>query len=80
MSIELLIMEMSEKGTSAIESTQSINKEMLCPWSNDVDHISEEVLNSLDGQNMQTPFNIGLQRAYISHSSLFPVRAYYCGD
>jgi hypothetical protein len=57
MSIALLITEISEKGASAVDFTHSINKEMLCPWSNDINHISEVSLNSLDRQKMQTPFN-----------------------
>lgn len=33
-----------------IDSTQCINKAILCPRNNDVDHISEEDRNKLHGQ------------------------------
>jgi hypothetical protein len=39
---------MSEKSISVIDSTYYINKVILCSGSNG---ISEEVLNSLDGEN-----------------------------
>jgi hypothetical protein len=41
---------MSENNATVIDCTYCINKEMLCSGSNDVNHVSEEVLNSLDGQ------------------------------
>jgi hypothetical protein len=36
--------------TCVIDSTLHINKTILCSGSNYIDHISEEFLNSLDGQ------------------------------
>jgi hypothetical protein len=41
---------MSEKGWSVIDSTRCINKAILCSWSSDVNHIGEQVVNSVDGQ------------------------------
>jgi hypothetical protein len=47
--IASLIKGMSGKSTSVIGSTHCIKKAILCSGNNDVDNISEEVLNSLDG-------------------------------
>lgn len=41
-------MEMSGKSTSVADSTHFINIGILCLWSNDGDHLGEDVLNSLD--------------------------------
>jgi hypothetical protein len=45
--IASLVKEMLGKGTSVIDSAHYSNKAILCPRSNDVGNISEEVLNSL---------------------------------
>jgi hypothetical protein len=49
MCIALLIKQMSGKSTSVIDPTHCINKALLCLGSN-VNHSSEKVLNSLEGQ------------------------------
>jgi hypothetical protein len=41
---------MSRESTSITDSTFCINKAMLCPGNADDDHVSEEVLNGLQGQ------------------------------
>jgi hypothetical protein len=48
--IASLIKEISGKNASAIDITHYNNKAILYSGNNDIDHISEEVLNSLDGQ------------------------------
>jgi hypothetical protein len=40
---------MPGKRLSIIDSTDSINKAVICPRSDDVNYISEEAVNSLDG-------------------------------
>jgi hypothetical protein len=51
MSAALLIKETSGESLSVItDSTHHINKAVLFPRSNYVHHTSEEVINSLDGQ------------------------------
>jgi hypothetical protein len=40
---------MPGKSLTVIDSTDSINKAVMCTRSNDVDYISEEAVNSLDG-------------------------------
>jgi hypothetical protein len=48
MGIASLIKETSGKNICVADSTHCINKAMLCSGGNVVDHISEEILNSLD--------------------------------
>jgi hypothetical protein len=50
MDIASLIKEMSGRSKSINASTHCINKPILCSGNNEVHHISEQVLNSLDGQ------------------------------
>jgi hypothetical protein len=38
------------KSATAVDSTYCIDKAILCTGSNGIDHISEDILNSLDGQ------------------------------
>jgi hypothetical protein len=45
-----LIKEMLGKSTSVTDFTHYINTVILHPGNNDVNHISEDVLNNLDGQ------------------------------
>jgi hypothetical protein len=51
MDIVLINTKMSGESTSIIDSTFCSNKTILCLGNNDVDHISEGVLNSLEGQD-----------------------------
>jgi hypothetical protein len=46
-----LIKEILGKRISVIDSMHSINKAIVCSGGNDVNHNSDEVLNSPDGQN-----------------------------
>jgi hypothetical protein len=50
MVIGSLITEISGECTSVTDSIRCSNKAVLCFGSNDVDHIREEVVNSLDGR------------------------------
>jgi hypothetical protein len=45
-----LIQRMSGKNTTVVDSTHCIAQAILCSGSNDVDHINEEIPNTLDGQ------------------------------
>jgi hypothetical protein len=47
--IASLTMEMSGKSTHVTNSTQCINRQILCSQNTDNDSIGEEILNSLDG-------------------------------
>jgi hypothetical protein len=47
--IAKLIKEMPGKSTAIIDSTRCINTAILCSRIHDVDHIIEEVRNTLDG-------------------------------
>jgi hypothetical protein len=48
MGIASLVKEMSGKSTYISDSTRLINKAVLCSGSDDVDHISEDVLSGVD--------------------------------
>jgi hypothetical protein len=50
MGIASLIKKMLGKTTPVIDSTYGINKTVLCSGNSDVDHVSDEVLNSADIQ------------------------------
>jgi hypothetical protein len=45
-----IIRQMSRWSTSVIDSTHCVNKAILCSAIHGVNHISDEVLNSLDEQ------------------------------
>jgi hypothetical protein len=66
--IALLIEQMSGKCTSLIDSTRCINKTVLWSGSNVVDHINDEVLNSLYGK-----IKISADLYRISGKTHFPV-------
>lgn len=55
-----LFKEMSGESQPVIESRRCINKTILCQRSNDVDHVSEDVFNTLSG----------LVKTYLCHHSL----------
>jgi hypothetical protein len=50
MGIASLSEEISGKITSVIDFIDCSNKEMLCSGINDADHISDDVLSSLEGK------------------------------
>jgi predicted molibdopterin-dependent oxidoreductase YjgC len=73
-SIASLIKVMSQKSTSVINSARCTNKvNFMLKKCNDVNHISEEVFNSLDSQNKMCvdPFCIGLLRRCITENKLY---------
>jgi hypothetical protein len=71
MGIVLLIRNMSEKSASVIDCTHYIHKAILCSGSNDVHHIREEVLNTLEGQ---IKINVGPILSMSSGKIYFPVQ------
>jgi hypothetical protein len=50
MSTASLIEKIYGESLSVVDSTHCINKAILCQRINDVDHISKEVLETVDGQ------------------------------
>jgi hypothetical protein len=70
----LLTKKSSGNGTFVSDSASRISEAILCSENNDVDRISEEVLNSLDEQikiSVDT-FYTGLLRRYLSHWNFKP--------
>ena len=75
-------MELSGKSISIIDSTHCISTIGLCSRRNDVNHNTEEALNSLGGQILIS-VHVGIlgifhwsSKSYLTHSSLFSSRVY----